>query len=145
MIMRVWGAVAVVTILAAAASSCSPSSGMAPNQPILAGPAAPVPAGSLVIEATPDRLTTSRSARIKVTVLDAEGKPVPNTPVHFSLGEPGASERMDSAGHPVFTDVNGRAEDVLRTVSSAEATPYFVTLKIRAGERGQSSVHVRIN
>jgi hypothetical protein len=145
MTMRASGATAVVTILAAAVSSCGPSSGMAPNQPILAGPAASVPAGSLVIGATPNRLTTSRSARINVTVLDAAGKPAPNTPVYFSVGEPGANERMDSAGRPVFTDANGRAEDVLRTVSSAEAAPYLVTLKIRAGELGQASVQIGVN
>ena len=72
-------------------------------------------AARMIVIADPSRivLTVSRSTHIIATVLDADGNPVSNIGCIFTV--PTTTEFMDSQGHPVFTDSNGRCEDVLRT------------------------------
>jgi len=66
------------------------------------------------VRAEPTIITTGRTSRIVATVIDGDGNPVPNVPVVFTV--PGALEFMEHSGQPVFTNNNGEAEDVLRTV-----------------------------
>lgn len=67
----------------------------------------------MIMTADPSRITESRSTHVFATVIDSFGNPVQNIGVIFTV--PGAVEFMDSQGNPIFTDTNGRAEDVLRT------------------------------
>ena len=85
-------------------------------------------AARMIIIADPPRITlsVSKTTHIIVTVLDADGNPVPNIGVIFTVNS--ATETMESAGHPVFTDNNGRAEDVLRTKRN---TPGTVTVQVQ--------------
>ena len=80
----------------------------------------------VMVGATPQRITTSRSSQIVATVLDANGNPVPNTAVFFSVT--GSTERMESGGEAVFTDNDGRARDVLRTQHPRELVAKNVTV-----------------
>ena len=82
----------------------------------------------LIVNAIPNRITNSASSHIIATALDSANNPVANVPVYFSVdGNPG-NERMDSGGNPIFTDNNGRAEDIMRTVGIGGAS-YTVTIK----------------
>ena len=65
------------------------------------------------LNADPPRITISNSTHIRATVIDKQGNPLPNIAVQFFVV--GGTEFMDSAGHPIFTNNNGQAEDVLRT------------------------------
>ena len=102
----------------------------------------------ILLFANPNRLTLSRASQITATVLDNAGNPVPNAPVFFNVeGNPG-NERMDSAGNPVFTDNNGRALDILRTIAINDGNAYTVTIRARAvGATGfiEEKVLVTIN
>jgi hypothetical protein len=81
----------------------------------------------LAITAAPSRIRpgASRQSEIVATALNADGDPVANVPVIFTLEEmdwttnkvigPAKFEVMGSAGNPVFTDNNGRAYDTLYT------------------------------
>lgn len=82
-------------------------------------------ATNMIVIADPSRITTSRSTHIIATVLDANGNPVPNIGCIFTVST--TTEFMDSQGHPVFTDNNGRCEDVLRT---RRTTPGSVTVEV---------------
>jgi hypothetical protein len=57
--------------------------------------------------------------------------PTPTPGPSGPLPPPTAGERMDSSGNPVFTDNNGRAEDVLHTSAAFDATPFIVTIVAR--------------
>lgn len=70
---------------------------------------------ALRLRAVPQRIIESNSTHVIATVVDGNGNPVPNVPVTFRVVEDPATEFLDSAGAPVFTDNNGEAEDVLRT------------------------------
>jgi hypothetical protein len=65
------------------------------------------------LNADPPRITISNSTHVRATVIDKQGNPLPNVPVQFFVVD--SSEFMDSAGHPIFTNNNGQAEDVMRT------------------------------
>ena len=81
--------------------------------------------------ADPSRITISRSTHIIATVLDEFGNPVPNVPVIFEVA--GSTEFMDSQGHPIFTDNNGRAEDVLRTRRTTSGSATVTVTVLGAG------------
>jgi hypothetical protein len=83
-------------------------------------------ASTMIVIADPSRITTSRSTHIIATVLDGNGNPVPNIGVIFTVNS--NTEFMDSQGHPIFTDNNGRAEDILRT---KRTTPGSVTVNVQ--------------
>jgi hypothetical protein len=85
----------------------------------------------LFLQAVPNRITNSRSSQIIATAVDGAGNPAPNVPIYFNVqGNPG-NERMDSGGNPVFTDNNGRANDVLRTIAINDGNAYQVTVRAR--------------
>lgn len=71
------------------------------------------------LRADPQRITISASTHVTATVIDQQGNPLANIPVYFKAlrGNPACAgcEFMDSAGHPIFTNNNGEATDVLRT------------------------------
>ena len=67
----------------------------------------------MLVTANPSRITDSRSTHIIANVFDAAGNPAASVPVFFTVAS--STEYMDSQGNPIFTDNNGRAEDVMRT------------------------------
>jgi len=108
----------------------------------------------VVVTANPIRLTSSRSSEIVANVFDADGNPIANVPVIFSVtptpppqGQPGrtGTETMDSGGTPVFTDTNGRASDVMRTRYPREAVPVTATVTATVPNGISGSVIVVIN
>ena len=70
---------------------------------------------TLIVTADPSRITESRSTHIIANVFDSAGNPMANIPVIFEVVNSPFTEFMDSQGHPLFTDTNGRVEDVMRT------------------------------
>lgn len=95
---------------------------------------------SVIVNAVPQRIASpARSTHVIATVLDARGNPVPNVPVYFSLIAPSGvtapsgtrspiNERLDSSGNPIFTDNNGRAEDIVRTVAVDDGDIYNIAV-----------------
>jgi hypothetical protein len=98
-------------------------------------------ASNMIVIADPSRivLTHSKTTRIIATVLDGFGNPVPNIGVIFTVD--GSTETMESAGQPIFTDNNGRAEDTLRTrrTTAGSVTVHVQTL---GGTTGQVVVPI---
>jgi hypothetical protein len=98
-------------------------------------------ASSMIVIAEPSRinLSVSKTTRIIATVLDSDGNPVPNIGVIFTVDS--STETMESGGHPVFTDNNGQAEDILRT---RRTTAGSVTVKVQTlgGTTGQVVVPI---
>lgn len=78
-----------------------------------------VNAANVIVVAEPSRITVSRATRVIATVLDGAGNPVSGAPVVFRVTQDPATEFMDAQGRPLFTDNNGRAEDVMRTRRNA--------------------------
>jgi hypothetical protein len=105
-----------------------------------------VTATRIRVDAVPARITTSRSSQIVATALDTSGNPVPDVPIFFSInGNPG-NERLDSAaGQPIFTDNNGRATDVLRTIAINDGNSYTVTVKASLPTGQEATTLVTIN
>jgi hypothetical protein len=83
----------------------------------------------MIVIADPSRITDSRSTHIIATVFDTNGNPMANIPVVFTVESSPFTEFMDSQGHPIFTDNNGRAEDVMRT---RRTPPVVGTAVVRA-------------
>jgi hypothetical protein len=95
----------------------------------------------VIVTADPSRITESRSTHIFATVLDSVGNPVQNIGVIFTV--PGALEFMDSQGNPIFSDTNGRAEDVLRTRRTPPVnTSVTVTATPLSGTSGSVTVPI---
>jgi hypothetical protein len=67
------------------------------------------------LRALPSRLTNTNTTHVTATVVDTNGNPVANVPVTFFVFEDPNTDFLESQGHPVFTNNNGEAEDVLRT------------------------------
>jgi hypothetical protein len=97
------------------------------------------------VAADPVRLTTARAARLRAFVLDENGNPVANAPVFFRLRTLTGTESLDSRGDPVFTDNNGIAEDVLRTVALPTAPSRAVVVDATAANLTSGSVTVIVN
>lgn len=68
------------------------------------------------LRAVPARITNSNTTHVIATVVDTNGNPVANVPVTFFVVEDPRTDFLESAGHPVFTNNNGEAEDLLRTI-----------------------------
>jgi hypothetical protein len=68
------------------------------------------------LRALPSRITNSNTTHVIATVVDDFGNPVANVPVTFFVEEDPETDFFESAGRPVFTNNNGEAEDLLRTV-----------------------------
>ena len=93
----------------------------------------------LIVTADPSRITDSRSTHIIASVLDSVGNPVANVGVIFTV--PTTTEFMDSQGNPIFTDTNGRAEDILRTRRTS-AGSVTVTATTLSGATGSVTVPI---
>jgi hypothetical protein len=74
-----------------------------------------VNAASITGYADPPRITNSRSTHVFALVFDQFGNPLRGVPVFFRVTDNPATEFMDSAGRPIFSDNNGLATDVMRT------------------------------
>ena len=86
----------------------------------------------VIVTASPPRivLSVSRTTHVFATVLDENGNPVPNVPVVFRVAPANAAtEFMESGGIPIFTDNNGRAEDVVRTQRPVGSAPGTITVE----------------
>ena len=84
------------------------------------------------VTANPTRVTSPRESLIRAFVVDANGNPVLNIPVIFTVEQPSGAaptELMDSRGTPVHTDSNGVAEDRLLVRYSETATAKTVTVR----------------
>jgi hypothetical protein len=102
-----------------------------------------IPPDLVVVTAAPRRITDSRSSQISALVLDADGNPVPNVAVFFTVDGP--TEHMDSMGQPVFTDNDGRARDVLRTRYPRDGAPVVVTVTAQTANGVEGEIDVIIN
>jgi hypothetical protein len=101
----------------------------------------------VVVTANPSRITSSRSTQIVANVFDADGNPIANVPVIFSVSAAGRSstETMDSGGAPIFTDTNGQASDVMRTRYPRDAAPVTATVTATVPNGIDGEVTVVIN
>jgi hypothetical protein len=120
----------------------------------------------VIVNASPSRITDSRSTHVFANVLDSVGNPVANVPVFFTVTtgsvvpDPSPSpspapspspptsvieEFFDSGGNPVFTDNNGRAEDVMRTRRARDASQKTVIVTATTANGISGSFIVAIN
>ncbi len=66
--------------------------------------------------AEPSRITAGASSTsVIATVIDANGNPIANVPVYFSVITDPATEFFEGSGQPRFTNTNGEAFDILKT------------------------------
>jgi hypothetical protein len=98
---------------------------------------------SMLVTATPTRLTEKRASLITANVFDASGNPVAHVPIIFTVD--GVTERMDSQGSPTFTDNNGQAQDVMRTRYDVAEPSKTVTVKAQTPTAIAGEVKVTIN
>lgn len=83
----------------------------------------------VMVVAAPDMITSPGSALITANVFDANGNPVANVPVIFTLTATNAVyETLDSGGAPQFTDTNGQVFDRVRTRAPLTAPQRTVTI-----------------
>ncbi|PYQ15240.1 MAG: hypothetical protein DMF80_09970 [Acidobacteria bacterium] len=99
----------------------------------------------LFLSANPPRITGSRSTTVLAEVFDANGNPVANVPVIFTIEGNPSTERFLSGGQPVFTDNDGRAEDVLRTSYDPALAPKTVTVRATTANGITATALVTIN
>jgi len=166
------GGPATSTPAASPGASPSPGSGggstagTSGSVQVLIGTALP---SNVLVTAFPGRVTTDpRTSTIRAFVVDANGNPVPNVPVLFSLsqgtpvptptpsGSPSPSptatpspntgvDFLNSRGQPIFTDNNGLAEDVLIVRTPPDAAARTVTITATTSNGKSGSVTVTIN
>lgn len=132
--------VATVTAFSGGGSSSSgttpgsvPTTGGGPlSNSVLVGIGSVLPK-LVIVTANPIRIVDSRSTHVFANVSDERGNPVPNVPVIFTVDAQSSAslntEHMDSAGSPIFTDMNGRSEDVMRTKWGFGDGPKTVTVR----------------
>ena len=82
----------------------------------------------VIVVASPDMITSPGSSLITANVFDANGNPVANVPVIFSLSASTLYETLDSGGSPQFTDTNGQAFDRVRTRAPITVGQRVVTI-----------------
>lgn len=97
------------------------------------------------VTAVPNRITESRSTHVFANVFDGSGNPVANVPVIFTVTATPLDELMDSGGSPIFTDTNGRAEDVMRTRRDRGDTQKTATVTATTANGITGSFTVTIN
>lgn len=103
---------------------------------------------SMFVTANPQRITTPRYTTIAANVFAANGNPVANVPVFFTIdltSDPILQESLDSAGSPRYTDNNGRAVDILRTAYDPAEHPKTISVLANVPGSVQGSVPVIIN
>lgn len=105
--------------VSAAASSIGPAAAASDSVTVAIGN---INAKSIKVIADPPRITTSHSTQIRANVFDEFGNTLAGVPVFFEVSAGGATNFMDSAGTPRFTDSNGQAFDVMRTRNTASGT-----------------------
>jgi hypothetical protein len=91
------------------------------------------------------RVSAGRPVRITVFVLDEFGNPVANVPVFLKLEVPTATERLDSAGNPLFTDFNGVVVDSLSTTAPTTAPSRNVNVVATTANGVTGNVVVAVN
>jgi hypothetical protein len=96
------------------------------------------------VTATAAVVTSTRPVTVNAVVLDEFGNPVANVPVFFQIRVPTATERLASAGSPVFTDFNGIASDTLTTTLPAGSRA-AVTIEATTANGITGSVVVAVN
>jgi hypothetical protein len=102
----------------------------------------------LSVTANPQRITSGRTASITAHVFDANGNPVANIPVFFTIqSTTGTSltERLDSGGRQLFTDNDGRVEDRLRTSYDPTLPPKTTTVAATTANNKTNTVVITIN
>jgi hypothetical protein len=99
----------------------------------------------LLLSANPPRITSSRSTTILAEVFDTNGNPVANVPVIFTIEGSPSTERFLSGGQPVFTDNDGRADDVLRTSYDPALAAKTVTVRATTANGVTATALVTIN
>jgi hypothetical protein len=82
---------------------------------------------TMIVIADPSRITDSRSTHIIANVFDRNGNPFANIGAIFEVVSSTTTEFMDSQGNPLYTDNNGRVEDILRT---RRTSPGTATVKV---------------
>src|SRR6185503_3176529 len=79
---------------------------------------------TVTVTANPPAMMANRNSSITATVLDKNGKPIPNASVTFSVALQSTAagdtlnETMDSNGAAVTADAQGQATDTLRTADA---------------------------
>jgi hypothetical protein len=99
------------------------------------------------VTANPTRVTSPRESLIRAFVVDANGNPVFNIPVIFTVEQPSGAaptELMDSRGTPVHTDNNGVAEDRLLVRYSETAAAKTVTVRATVSFDSSKSATVAV-
>jgi len=114
---------------------------------IVVGSALPA---TVVVTADPQVLASSRQATLRANVFDANGNPVQNVPVVFSLSAGSGvalQETLDSGGVPQFSDSNGQAFDTLRThvANGTSQRSITVTATTATGKTGTTTVVVNFS
>ena len=93
----------------------------------------------VVVTADPPHVSFGRPSTLRATVFDANGNPVQNVPVAFSVT--GATERVESGGAFLYTNSNGEVTDVLRSNAAAgTAGTVTVTATTANGITGTATV-----
>jgi hypothetical protein len=75
----------------------------------------------------PPQLESNRCTTVTATVYDANGNPVSNVPIIFSVSSP-SEESFQSGGIPIFSDNNGQSSDVMCTRRSRDDPQTTVTV-----------------
>ena len=96
---------------------------------------------TMIVIADPTRITDSRSTHIIATVIDRVGNPMANIGAIFEVVTSTTTEFMDSQGNPLYTDNNGRVEDILRT---RRTSPGAATVKVTLIASGTPSATVSV-
>jgi hypothetical protein len=99
----------------------------------------------VVVTADPSRITDPRFAYIAANVFDADGNPIANVPVVFSVTADPLEETLESGGVPQFTDTNGQAFDILHTRMSRSDPQKDVIVTATTATGVESDVTVVIN
>jgi hypothetical protein len=86
-----------------------------------------------------------RESVISAFVTDVFGNPVANLPLIFEIVPPVTTERLEGEGQPIFTDNNGRAQDVLRTHYPLDGPQKEVTVRVTLSTGESADVVVTIN
>jgi hypothetical protein len=91
----------------------------------------------------PPRLASNRCTTITANVYDADGNPVFNVPIIFSVSSP-TSEYFQSGSIPIFTDTNGQSSDVMCTRRPRDdpQTTVTVTATPPLGAAGTTTVTI---
>jgi len=99
----------------------------------------------VTVVADAPRVSAGRPVHVTAFVIDANGNPVANVPVFFRLELPTATERLDSAGNPLFTDFNGVVTDTLSTTALPSPTARNVNVVATTAYGVSGNVVVAVN